>query len=282
MNMKNSFLTYLLMLAAILTGCTARQSKPAFEPSDADSLAEGMADSIHLPSAAEELFDDFFFNYASNPQLQQERTLFPLPVTSETVADGDSQATSSTTPMSRTQWKPEPFFIHEEYYTLFFDSAEQMELVKDTTVSNAVVERFLLERQLVERFLFSRRDGRWMLCELQRQALQHNVNASFMSFYQHFVSDESFQYASLSDKIAFVGPDPDNDFGQTEGVITPDFWGAFAPELPKSVVYNIVYGVQNPQSDTKIVLLRGIANGLEVELEFRLKAGKWKVTRLMV
>jgi hypothetical protein len=42
-----------------------------------------------------------------------------------------------------------------------------------------------------------------------------------------------------------------------------------------------VYGHQDPAASQKILLLRGIANGLEVELTFRLEKGRWKVVRLI-
>jgi hypothetical protein len=77
-----------------------------------------------------------------------------------------------------------------------------------------------------------------------------------------------------------VGPDPDDEFGQMEGVITPDFWDAFAPDLPHDTIYNIVYGHQNHHSDYKIFVMRGISNGQEVELTFHHEKDKWKLVKL--
>jgi hypothetical protein len=118
------------------------------------------------------------------------------------------------------------------------------------------------------------------LTEIHEQALQRNANAQFLSFYRQFVCDSVFQYSSLSEQIAFVGPDDEDDFGQVEGVITPDFWSAFAPELPSDRLWNIVYGLQDPAATEKIFVLRGIANGLETELTFSLRGGRWRLVKL--
>ena len=225
-----------------------------------------------VPVDADELCDDFFFNFASNGKWQTERTVFPLSV----FVDGEK-----TEEIVKRRWKTEPFFTNQDYYTLIFDSPQQMELVRDTTLTDATVERIDMDKARVQQFLFSRKSGRWMLHELRWQPLPHNANAQFLLFYQRFVTDSLFQQQSLANQIFFSGPDPDDDFSMIEGVITPDFWDAFKPDLPQHVIYNIVYGHQNPAATQKIFLLRGISNGQEMEITFHLRRGHWKLTRLI-
>lgn len=265
------------LLCMILFSCDKQKGGSAVvsETAIADSVSadsiKSVAEEASMPVGADELFDDFFFNFASNQMQQRERVVFPLPVD-----DG-----KNTRVIQRRQWKLEPFFMNQDCYTLFFDSPSQMELVRDTTVSDVVVERFYFDKSIVEQFLFSRKSGRWMLHKIIWQAMAHNANAQFMKFYQQFVSDSLFQHKSLASQIEFSGPDPEDDFSTIDGVITPDFWDAFRPDLPKDRLYNIVYGHQNPGSTQKIILLRGIANGLEVEMTFRLQKGHWKLTKLL-
>lgn len=224
-----------------------------------------------LPSTAEELFDDFFFNFAANKRLQLERISFPLRVHSAAKEDT----------LQREDWQTEHFFIHQEEYTIIFDNQEQMEMAKDTSLTNIVVEKIFLDQSFVQQYLFSREHGRWMLDEIRNQTLSLNANASFLAFYRQFVADSTFRHNSLNDEIVFSGPDPDDDFKQMEGVITPDFWEAFAPELPGDTIYNIVYGQQHADSNEKILVLRGIANGEEMELTFRRDGKRWKLTKLL-
>jgi len=88
------------------------------------------------------------------------------------------------------------------------------------------------------------------------------------------------QAESLGQTVTFVGPDPDGDFAQMEGILTPDTWPAFAPELPDRMIYNIVYGKPQGDSDQKVFVMRGIANGLEVEMTFRHDDDHWKLVKL--
>ncbi len=263
-----------MLLLVLLFGCTERQKSVEPEeamPTDSVTSVDTLSiESEAMPVGADELFDDFFFNYASSLRQQQQRTAFPLPV-----VEGDSCQL-----IAKKEWRMEPFFMKDDAYTLFFDSPEQMNLVTDTTLMLATVERFMIDQNEVEQFVFSRKDGSWMLHEIRYQPLAKNPNAQFLKFYERFVTDSLFQHQSLARQIQFSGPDPDDDFSRIDGVITPEFWEAFRPELPHNKLYNIVYGHQNPAAIQKIFLLRGISNGLEVEITFRLKKGRWKLTKL--
>ena len=89
------------------------------------------------------------------------------------------------------------------------------------------------------------------------------------------------QARSRGETVVFVGPDPDYDLAQMEGIVTPDTWPAFAPELPDRMIYNIVYGKPVRNSERKIFVMRGIANGLEVELTFEHTDGQWLLKKLV-
>jgi len=230
---------------------------------------EQLMTQIPMPRAADELFDDFLFNFAANKNLQMERVAFPL----QNVRNGD------TTLVNRENWKTERFFIRQDFYTVLFDNEKQMELVKDTSVSEAVVEKIYFNTGAVISYAFKRIRGAWMLLEVNTEPIKANKNASFLQFYHQFVTDSLFQIESLHETVQFVGPDPDDDFARMEGILTPDTWLAFAPELPDRMIYNVVYGKPQADSDKKIFVMRGIANGLEMELTFRRIEGQWKLTK---
>lgn len=268
-----------LLGVVLLTACSGGKKSGPFvdETLSADSAmvedaySQSDDENAPMPMAADELFDDFFFNYASNRRQQMERTVFPMKV-----VDRDSAYYAE-----KSTWKTETFFVKDDYYTLFFDSPDQIELMSDTAVDRVVVERFDMENSVAEQFMFSRESGRWMLHEKRYQPLMRNPNAQFLQFFSRFVSDSLFQTQSLAEQIAFTGPDPDDDFATIEGVITPEFWDAFRPEMPQGKkLYNIVYGNQNPATLQKTFVMRGISNGLEMEMTFRLKRGRWVLTKL--
>lgn len=238
----------------------------------ATTLQEEIAEEGPMPKAADELFDDFIFNFAANKKLQVSRVKFPLKV-----MRGDEVSY-----VSKGQWQMEYFFMNQDYYTLMFNSEEEMERVQQsTTIEHAVVEKIYLEAKTVKQFVFDRVNGLWMLQQVIHMPLSESKNASFLMFYEQFSKNEDgYQAKHLSESVNFVGPDPDDDFGRMEGVITPDTWEAFAPDLPSNMIYNIVYGEPQKETGRKIFVLRGIANGLELELTFKHEGGKWKLTKM--
>lgn len=104
------------MICFSSAGCSDK--KPAVV-ADSDSVQtdslEAITDTLDqiiaeapMPKAADELFDDFFFNFAANRKLQMKRIVFPLPVVNG----------SDTTFVPKKRWKMEHFFMHQDFYTL--------------------------------------------------------------------------------------------------------------------------------------------------------------------
>ena len=267
-------------VALLMFSCTGKKGGQGEEmPADsvADTTVVTETDTLELlitetpmPRAADAMVDEFIFNFVANKKLQKERIIFPLRKTE----NGKTELTE------KDQWEMERFFMKQGYYTLFFDNDKEMELMKDTAVSEATVEKIQLKKNRVMDYLFQRIKGAWMLKEIRVTTLEQNPNASFLAFYQRFVSDSVFQIKSLNETVQFVGPDPDDDFNMMEGVITPESWEAFAPTLPTKVLYNIVYGKPIAEGNDKIFLLRGVANGLEMELRFKKVGGKWLLMKM--
>lgn len=265
----------------VMIACGGRKAGIVAEESPADSVMEktdsAATDSVEdplsklpVPKAIDELFDDFIFNFAANKKLQRERIMFPLKK-----VNGDKVEI-----IEKNQWKIERYFMRQQYYTLLFDNDRHMEVVKDTSISHAVVEMIYFNTGAVIQHKFDRLRGVWMLTSIETIPITKSNNASFLEFYSHFSADEDFQKESLSESIKFEGPDPDDDFARMEGEISPDTWEAFAPDLPKKMIYNIIYGQPRKEGNTKVFVLRGVANGMELEMNFKLKDGKWKVTKL--
>ena len=239
------------------------------DTSDIDTI-DNLISEAPMPKAADELFDDFFFNFAANRKLQLHRIVFPLPEFSS----------QNVTYLEKGQWKMDHFFMRQDFYTLIFDNEKQLKLVKDTSVSNVIVEKITFSNSTVRQYVFNRIKGQWMLTQINNKPMYENNNSSFLRFYSKFVSDSAFQMRSISNPLKFVGPDPDDDFGTITGTIVPEQWPSFAPEMPKNKIYNIIYGQKYSEGNKKIFVIRGIANGLETELTFVRLAGKWKLVKL--
>jgi hypothetical protein len=267
-----------VLLMFSCTGNRSGQGGEMPEDSVADSADTVETDTMELlitqtpmPRAADAMFDDFLFNFLANKRLQKERIVFPLRIFKDNKVEQ----------MEERQWQMEHLFMRQGYYTLLFNDEQQMALMKDTAVSEAIVEKISLAKNQVKDYMFRRIRGAWMLCEVRVNEVDQNVNASFLKFYQKFASDSAFQVKSLNETVQFVGPDPDDDFNMMEGVITADTWEAFAPKLPAKSIYNVIYGKPQKEGINKIFLLRGVANGLELELRFKRAGDKWLLMKMM-
>ena len=281
---KLSFLSVLLAVLTVVcftsVGCSDKKPAQVHDSTSVDSViadtqtvdsTEKLIEETPMPKAADELFDDFVFNFAANRKLQMKRVHFPLPV-----YHNDRLVKT----IGKRAWKMEHFFMHQDYYTLIFDNQKQMNLVKDTAIDHVVIEKVFYAKKKVQQFLFNRINGEWMMTSINYKPMYSNMNASFLKFYGRFATDSAFQAEHLHNPVKFVGPDPDDDFSTMSGDIEPETWPAFAPQLPHGMIYNIIYGQKYAESNQKIFVIRGIANGMETILTFKRVHGKWMLTKL--
>lgn len=269
----------LLFMLFVPTGCNDRKprtvdstaSDTAVRDTLAADSAENLIEATPMPKAADELFDDFVFNFAANRKLQRRRIVFPLPV----YRDG-----KVVKKIAENKWEMERFFMRQEYYTLIFDNARQMNLVKDTTISHVVIEKIFSHKNLIQQYLFNKIKGKWMLTSMNYMSLAQNKNADFLKFYNKFATDTAFQVRSMAREVQFSAPDPNDDFAQISGVMMPQQWPDFKPGLiPNGTLYNIIYGQKYTDAGRRLFVIRGIANGLEIELSFRKVGGQWKLVK---
>ncbi len=271
-------LVVFVMTLFVGTGCTDK--KPGQDDSIvtdtmfSDSLGSDSLDDIiaeqPMPKAADELFDDFVFNFAANRKVQKERTDFPLAL--------DSYGKQSMIGIGK--WNMEHFFMRQGYYTLVFNSDKQKQLVKDTSVGNVYVERISNAQGSVKRWHFNRVDGLWRLQKVSMFSIAKHEDTDFLSFYNSFATDSAFQMQSLAEQVTFSGPDPDDDFSRMEGELMPEQWPMFAPWMPSGDIYNIHYGEQPyKKTNHRLFIIRGVANGLETELTFEKDNGKWLLVK---
>lgn len=220
------------------------------------------------PSEADELFDDFIFNYASDDAVQRQRTVFPLPY-----YDGD---TSSK--IEERFWKHDYLFTKQNYYTLLFDRESDMDMVGDTTLKSVQVEWIYLETRMVKKYYFERKRGMWMLEAINLRPVEECEGENFVDFYTRFVTDSVYQSRHIADPLQFVTIDPDDEFAILETTLDVNQWYAFRPPLPTDRLSNINYGQRNEDnSNTKILKVNGIGNGYSNVFYFRRRGGEWEL-----
>ena len=221
-----------------------------------------------LPERADELFDDFIFEFARLKKLQLARVKFPLP----SIANGD------TTWLTEEQWRYEPLFRGHDYYTVFYNDEEQMDMEKRTDLEVVEVEQIHLEKRLVKVCRFERLGGKWHLTQERLRGFMPGYPLdAFMDFYRKFVSDAVFQQLSVANPLRYVTPDPEDDFNMIEGTLDHSQWDAFKPQLPSGIITNIHYGQTYNNANQMIMVKSGISNGLMDILGFQKRNGAWKL-----
>lgn len=261
--------------ALFLSSCS--KEKPSMELSllDTDSTQtqtdslENVIEEMPMPVVADELFDDFVFNFAANRRLQLKRIAFPL----------DVEKGGQTTQVTKKEWNMDHLFMNDGFYTVLLDNAKQLEVTADTTVNRVTVEKIYLGSHAVRNYCFERRKGLWMLTKITEEDFNANANGAFLEFYKHFSTDTVFQAQSMAADVTFTAPDPDNELEDVTGTMMPEQWSDFKPEvIPAGTIYNIDYGNTQHSDQHKTMFVCGIANGLETTLTFSKKSGQWKLT----
>ncbi len=222
-----------------------------------------------MPKAADELFDDFFFNFSNSRKVQKERIQWPLNI----VVNGAKST------MNENSWQMERFFSDKEFYVMLLDDVKQTKLAKDTSVTNVVVKHVNIPANKLKNFVFNRIEGQWMMTEMETESLSESKNASFLRFYQKFATDSVSCMQALADKISFTGPDEEDESKTTTRDISPEEYGYWAPELVTDF-YAVAYGQKNQSSNNKVFIMRQPSSSQECRMFFRRQGGQWKLYKL--
>lgn len=233
-----------------------------------DSLQQPVEDESPKPIEADELFDDFIFNYASDDALQRLRTIFPLPYYKD----------DTPVKIEKKYWEHDYLFSQQSYYTLLFDREEDMDMVGDTALTSVQVEWVYLKTRMIKKYYFERIKGAWMLEAINLRKIEKGENEDFVDFYARFVTDSVYQSKHIHTPLKFITIDPDDEFSILETTLDLNQWYAFRPVLPTDRLSNINYGQKNEdQSTTKILKVNGIGNGYSTVFYFRKKRGEWEL-----
>lgn len=234
----------------------------------ADTLQQVEVKEEPKPLEADELFDDFIFNYATDDALQKQRTVFPLPYYN---VDTPSK-------IEKKYWKHDYLFAKQNYYTLLFDKEADMDMVGDTALTSVQVEWIYLKTRMVKKYYFQRTKGMWMLEAINLRQIEKGENEDFVDFYTRFATDSLYQSRHINNPLQFITIDPDDEFSILETTLDVNQWYAFRPMMPVDRLSNINYGQKNEdQSTTKILKVNGIGNGYSNIFYFRKRAGEWEM-----
>lgn len=268
-----------VLITGIFLSCSNKgNNTDEAEEEEATDSVEIAEDTLHLfeevapPVAADILFDDFFFNFASDSKFQNQRIQFPLKVK-------DSNANLELT---REDWHQYNRFKAQEFYSVIYERENDMDLQNDTSLNEVSVEWIYLKDEYIEKFNFHRINGKWTLTDIDKDDIHRSPNSSFLQFYAKFVSDSTFQRENLADHIKFITPSEDSDEPTTTEDIDKDEWFEMQSDMPvlHDVLVNINYGQTCISQNRKTLLIKGVSNGLYVKFKFDKRNGEWTLIEI--
>lgn len=225
-----------------------------------DSLAETSDSLILLEEQpvsvrADELFNDFFYNFISDVKFQRLRTDYP---------------------MKKHKGSIFGHFSTRDFFTVIFEHRKDLALLKDTTLRKVSVEWIYLDSLNVDRFNFWKVDGEWLLIDRTESSLVDSPNADFFRFYDRFVNDTIAQIDAIGDGVTFTVEAQEGD-EEVDSIVTPDVWTEFMSDKPvlSPVLVNIDYGQKVEDGDNRDLLFQGFSNGVSIEFRFRREDGQW-------
>lgn len=288
--MRKGIIFFLSVIAGMMiittSGCTQKSaddvdstdSTAAEDSTDSTLSAEdSLVVATPMPKRADELFDDFFFNFYINKKLQQSRIQFPL-----TVTEG-----KETRKVRREEWTMDHFFRNQEFYSIIAPNERGLSNAADTAVHNVVVERLRLGEGQVKQFFFNRVEGLWTMQQVKVVSLAEHGDSDFLTFLYRFTTDEAYQRTALAEKIRYTGPADEYDERTVTKTISREEWDQCIHALPDNFeefatgegFYDIVYGGTQRGSKTRVVSFRGLSNGNELKYTFSHSGGEWRLTK---
>lgn len=274
--MTKSYFVALLSLLLMLMSCgQGKKEAQLAEKAELDSIMGESLDTLQLfdevepPKSVDELFDDFFFTFASDARFQSQRIRFPLRFRDE----------NAEIRLTKQDWNNYNRFGQQEFYSVIYEDERDLALQKDTAVSVVSVQWIYLQDRYVEKYNFRRiPEGQWVLFDIEKQEVEDTPNGDFVTFYSKFIADSLFQRTSLHTPLPLhIAQTDDSEASDSE--LSADEWFEMKGDMPipKDVLVNIDYGQQCTETSRKNVLMEGVSNGLFLEFKFEKVAGEWRL-----
>ncbi len=226
-------------------------------------------DLLRVPVAADELFDDFIFDFMHNADFQSSRICFPLPELS----------VGANRQIQRKDWKYDNLYADDDVFTMLFDNEAAIANEKDTLLDRVLVENVDLDGEILRTYDFRRLKGIWMLSSVGESPLSASGNGEFYAFYKQFVTDSLFQQKHVQKTFQFRTYDLDSSEGMN-GTLDRNQWLVFRPEMPAHKFSNVCYAPNSRDSRMRVLVLGSLSGGMNCCLKFERQNDDWCLTYL--
>lgn len=219
------------------------------------------------PEAVDANFNDFLYAYNVNRRFFVDRTTFPF----EVEKNGKSEKLYNYKAVRNLYHQT----ITPGYYTLLYTSTGCIDEMDGEGLDKVSVEAHDLETGLTNAFRFTLDGGKWHMHACEQYATANDHAASFLTFYAQFANNAEYRREHLAPLMETYIMD-DETGEPIEGVITPEQFEMFFPELPHGTIVNINYGQPIDQhANTMYMRKCNLMNGEQTNFTFSLENGEW-------
>ncbi len=178
------------------------------------------------PTAADDFFDDFIYEFMEQKDFQKQRIKFPLPhITNE-----------KETTIALEDWKHDQLFANDKIHAMLFDDAQSMGKIKDAAFTHIHIDYKDLKKEHIRQYHFTKENGCWLLSRIDEHPLSKNMHSDFYAFYANFSASSDFQQSHIENPFYFKTYDSDA-MQIIEGVLDVAQWEDFKPELPGKTLF---------------------------------------------
>ena len=255
----------------LLLSCGGGHESSEGEDAALDS-AEAFVDTlilVHdapLPESVDELFGDFFFNFATNPRFAITRLRLPL----------RSRSNPEEEFISREQWDEQQPMAVPEFVSVIYEREQDMEVQNDTSLSHVQVWRIYLRESREECYYFCKVEGRWILQDYDLVDWNETPMGDFLGYLAEMSADTLLYADYVRFPLRWVMVSDDGEETIEEELWAED-WEELREEVPLSegLLVCIDYGQPALSDNRKILSMEGLSNGLYIKFKFDKVGGRW-------
>ncbi|MFD2586033.1 DUF4348 domain-containing protein [Croceitalea marina] len=208
-------------------------------------------------------FMDFFIHFMSDSTFQKEQVRFPAQVDQKTIT-------------TKEHWSPMSFSKEKVFHSLIqSDTLNYFE--RDFGINPINVSIICFETLTIENLTFYPKSETWYLDKTFRTHLSENDDYAFFSFINTFSLDSVFQRHHIRFPLPYFHLDYQNEYETLKDTFLLDTWKYI--NLNKSL-RELVTLNQNIESDYRVLLFRGVANGVHLKYTFRYIDKQWKLIQI--
>lgn len=210
-------------------------------------------------------FTDFAYQFGFNSNFQKSRTKFPL----------EFDNLGSVTTINENKWIADKLYSNLESFTEIGNG-----LNKNSKSNERVFSWIKLKSGISKNYYFKKENDHWFLVKIDVKKEPVSADKeNFFTFLSKFCSDSAFQKKHIKFPIDMTFLD--EDFNEINEQGNLDDWNYtkfyYNSDSISTIYYDFNRNFEN--TDTRILEINGVENGVNAQLTFKRIRNSWKLIR---